>query len=131
MPRHAPRLVFVSLLLGGAALAAACSDGGGTPTRTAPDEPVTEITISSESTDFDIEEFQVPVGEEVTVTYENKDEGVVHNLNVTDVDDAATDLEAGEVTQELTFTIDEPGTYDYVCDAHRAAMKGTITAVEG
>lgn len=134
MPSRAPRSPLPPVVLAGlAGLAAiaACGGGGGTPTATAPDEPVTEITISSQSTDFDIEAFQVPVGEEVTVTYENEHDGVAHNFSVDDVDGASTELERGEVTQEVSFTIDEPGTYTFVCDAHRGAMKGTITAVEG
>ena len=33
----------------------------------------------------------------------------------------------GPVTQELTFTLDEPGEVTYVCDVHPAMMRGTIT----
>jgi plastocyanin len=118
-------LVAVVALLG---LAAAC--GGDDDAVEGPADPVTELTITSTKTAFDIESFKVPVGEEVTITYANEDDGISHNWNLKDVDGGKTDLDRGPSTHKATFTIDEPGEYDYICDVHPALMKGTIEAVQ-
>ncbi len=68
----------------------------------------------------------------VTITFSNKDGGVVHNLHVFDGTDASgtsigeTDLESGPIDQELKLDL-APGTYYFQCDAHPATMKGTLT----
>jgi plastocyanin len=110
-------------------LAAGCGgddDGGSTA---GPEGPVTEITITSPDSSFDIESFEVPVGEEVTLTYDNADDGVAHNIHVDTGSDPepTTELAVGPVTQELTFTLDEAGEFTYLCDAH-PVMRGTVTA---
>ena len=108
-------------------LVAAC--GGDDEVAEGPADPVTELTITSTKTAFDIEHFKVPVGEEITITYANEDDGISHNWALKGVDDAKTDLERGVNTKEVTFTIDEAGEYEYVCEVHPVQMKGTIDAV--
>lgn len=124
--RIVPMTPLVALLL------AACG-GGDDDEAAGPTEPVTAITITSTDLSFDIESFSVPVGEEVTLTYENEHDGVPHNVHVEtgDADEPATEVAEGPVTQELTFTLDEAGEVDYLCDVHPATMRGTITAVDG
>ena len=115
-----------------ALLLAACGGGDDGGTAAAPAEPVTAITITSTDLSFDVESFAVPVGEEVTLTYENEHEGVPHNVHVDtgEADEPTTEVVEGPVTQELTFTLDEAGEVDYLCDVHPATMRGTITAVD-
>ncbi len=109
--------------------ACGASDDGGS--LRAPEGPVTEITITSPDLSFDIEAFEVPVGEPVTITYENAQEGVAHNIRVDTggEDEPVTEVANGVVTQELTFTLDEPGEVAYLCDVH-PQMRGTVTASE-
>ena len=116
-----------------ALLLAACGGGDDSGEAAGPTEPVTAITITSTGLTFDIESFAVPVGEEVTLTYENEHDGVLHNVHVDtgEAEEPATELAEGPVTQELTFTLDEAGEVDYLCDVHPATMEGTITAVDG
>lgn len=118
------------LQLGGATtlavLVGAC--GGDDSSRTGPGETVTEFTIVAQSIKWDIDRIVVPAGREVTATIDNRDRGIPHNLHIKSPGDPKTKLENGLVTQTLRFTIDEPGTYDFVCDAH-ANMTGTIEAV--
>jgi plastocyanin len=109
---------------------AACGDTG-SPDRRATagaEDPVDEFTIVAENMRWDVDRVVVPAGVEVTATIENRDRGVLHNLHIQSPEDSKTELEEGVVTQTLTFTIAEPGEYEYVCDAH-LFMSGTIVAV--
>ena len=126
MSRHrtARRLLVVLALAG---LATAC--GGDDDVAEGPADPVTELTITSPDTSFDIEHFKVPAGEEITITYANEDDGISHNWNLKGVDGAKTELERGSNEQTVSFTIDDPGEYEYVCDVHPVQMKGTVDAV--
>jgi plastocyanin/heme-degrading monooxygenase HmoA len=79
--------------------------------------------------------LSVPAGEETTLTLENV--GVApHNMRVAGADgdyntddDAESDpaLITGGQSGEITFTLDA-GDYDYQCDFHPDAMKGTVRA---
>lgn len=110
--------------------ASACAESSG-GTVTAPAEPVTAITITSPGLSFDIEAFKVPVGQPVELTYDNADDGVLHNIHIdtgTD-DEPQTELVEGPEVRELTFTIADAGEYTYLCDVHAAQMRGTVTVV--
>ena len=124
--RHLVALALVPLL------AASCGgdDDGGDEGRAGPAEPVTELTITSLKTSFDITSFKVPAGEEITITYDNQHRGVSHNIAFKDIDGAETPVDRGPATDEVTFTADEPGEYEYVCIVHPSVMKGTLTVVE-
>lgn len=63
---------------------------------------------------------------ELTIVVDNRDDGVNHNLHLTDAPDGPkTDLEPGPVRQELAVSL-EAGAYEYVCDIH-PNMVGTLT----
>lgn len=119
------------LQLGGAAsaalLLAACGDDDGADQGTG-ESQVTAFTIIAENIQWDRDRVVVPAGREVTATIDNRDRGIPHNLHIKSPGDPKTELENGPVTQTLRFTIDEPGTYDFVCDAH-TNMTGTIEVV--
>lgn len=104
--------------------------GGDDAPAAGPSGPVTELTITSPDLSFDIERFEVPVGQEVTLTYRNEDDGVLHNIRIDSGADPepVTEVVEGPVTQELVFTLDEPGEVPYLCDIHPAQMRGTVTA---
>ncbi|MCH8007532.1 MAG: cupredoxin domain-containing protein [Chloroflexi bacterium] len=89
----------------------------------------TDITVVGKDILFDTDVLLVPAGEEVTITFENLDDNVPHNFHVQAgaEGDFRTEIENGPISQTLTFTIDSPGTYTYVCDVHPATMLGTIT----
>ena len=122
-----------ALRLGGGAVAAlvfaACGDDA-----TAADEkadgsgPVTAFTIVADDMQWDIDRLTVPAAQEITATIENRDAGIPHNLHIKSPGGPKTELENGVVTQTLVFTIDEPGEYEFVCDAH-PNMIGTIVVV--
>ena len=88
----------------------------------------TEITVVGENILFDTDVFVVPAGEEVTITFENLDDGVPHNFHVQGgaAGDFKTEIESGPITQTLTFTLAEAGTYTFVCDVHPTPMRGQL-----
>ena len=104
---------------------AGCGDDA---TAAAPQDPVDQFTIVADNLRWDIDRVVIAAGNEVTVTIENLDRGIPHNFHVRSPDDPKTELEDGIVTQTLRFTIDEPGEYTFVCDAH-LQMTGTIEVV--
>jgi plastocyanin len=56
--------------------------------------------------------------EPLTIRLENRDEGVQHNVHLTDAPgEPSTPLAPGPATQELDVTL-AAGEYEYVCDIH-------------
>lgn len=91
-----------------------------------------EATIVGENTSFDVTTLDAAVGETLTLTFDNRDDGIQHNLHVTGTaaGDAMTEITEGPVTQTLDVTFDEAGDFDYLCDVHPDQMRGTITVAE-
>ena len=104
---------------------AACGDDDES-SDSASSEPVSEITITAPAISFDIDEFTVSSGDEITVTFDNQHDGIPHNISFEDIDGAATELAEGPDIQELTFTAPAPGEYEFQCDAHPPQMRGTM-----
>lgn len=105
------------IVLLAAALALGACGGGGDAT--------TELDLVADDIAFDTSSLSAPSGT-ITITFENEDEGITHNLQVTgDGVDASTEIVEGPVEQTLTFEAG-PGTYDYVCVVHPNEMTGTL-----
>ncbi len=85
------------------------------------------VGIVAEDLAWDTDCLEVPADAPVVIEIDNRDDGVNHNLRVTEAPGAPkTDLEAGPVVQELQLTL-PAGRYEFVCDIH-PTMVGTITA---
>ncbi len=100
---------------------------GAEPTTVA--APATnEITLIAENISFDVTEMTILAGQEVTISYENKDGGVAHNLHIQAgaAGDFSTEIVSGPTRQVLTFNISQPGTYTFICDVHPNEMRGTL-----
>lgn len=131
MARLPRTLVPVVVLI----VAAACGNPEGTPMNLNPGAAPTttaavrEATVVGQNIAFDVTELDTAVGERLSIVFENRDAGVLHNLHVTDTatDDAMTEIEVGVVTQTLEVTFDRPGRAEYFCDVHPQQMRGTIT----
>ncbi|MEM8531283.1 MAG: plastocyanin/azurin family copper-binding protein [Chloroflexota bacterium] len=148
------RFGFFSVLVTVLFVLAACGGGNGGDTGSVS----TDHTIQSDEGAFAFqqESIAVPVGEEVSVTFENVS-GVQHNLVLVRGGDdvaatvntdgnavgapsylpedqaniiAATSMLDGGGNETITFTIDEPGEYKYICTypGHYPSMVGTLTA---
>ena len=147
------RFGFFSVLVTALFVLAACGGNGGDTGGVS-----TEHTIQSSEGGFAFEQtgVTVPVGEEVTITFENVST-LQHNLvlvrggddvaNTVNTDGnavgapsylpedqaniiAATSMLDGGGNETITFTIDEPGEYQYICTypGHYPSMVGTLTA---
>jgi plastocyanin len=89
---------------------------------TAQDEPSDEQTeVAMVDISFDPTDMAVPVG--ATVVWTNED-ALEHT---TTADDGTWDSGVVAPGESFDFTLDEPGTYTYLCEIHPTVMQGTIT----
>ena len=127
MPSRSLRTVVAVSVLALAGLAGCGGGGGDDPgasagCRTAQDG---RVEVVAKGVAWDTDCLEAPAGA-LTIVVDNRDDGVSHNLHLTDAPDGPkTDLEAGPVTQELDVSLDV-GAYEYVCDIH-PNMVGTLT----
>jgi plastocyanin len=84
---------------------------------------------------FNASELRAVPNEPLQITFNNEDDGVQHNWAlfaseeaVAEGEDpiAATELDAGPVTQTLDFGPLTDGEYYYQCDAHPGTMYGNL-----
>jgi plastocyanin len=76
---------------------------------------------------FDPKDITVKAGETITFT---NDEAVAHDVHKTSgpgKDFASGPTGGMQEGDTFKLTLDQPGTYDYVCDVHAPGMAGTIT----
>lgn len=89
-------------------------------------------TITAEDTAFDTDRLTVPTGEPLNITFVNNDEDVPHNLSISGPGgfSAKTEIFRGSEAESetLSFTLEAPGSYTFVCDVHPDQMQGTIVA---
>ncbi len=77
-------------------------------------------------------ELTAPAGQPFTITFDNQDAAVPHNVAIHAAEDfsdqaiAATAIEPGPVTQTLEVPALDPGTYYFRCDVHPTTMTGRI-----
>jgi plastocyanin len=89
------------------------------------------LELAAVSSVFDVTELEAPAGP-ITIEFDNRDAGIVHNVAVYPGDDAsedpigATELEPGPIQQELQLDL-SAGAYFYQCDAHPSTMSGSLT----
>jgi plastocyanin len=82
------------------------------------------VNIAAENIQFDTSTITVPAGAEVTMVFDNQDDGIPHNVAVYDSPLRTEQIFVGEVITgpaETTYTFtapSEPGTYYFQCDVH-------------
>jgi plastocyanin len=95
------------------------------------------VAIATSGTTFAQTELTFPAGSEVTIEFQNQDQGVQHNFVLFDGPDAsAPQLFSGEIitgpaSTEYTFRAPPPGTYFFYCAVHPTTMTGTAIVEEG
>ena len=109
-------------------------------------------TITIKASDFDYKEITLPPGVEFTMTLDNQDDSVAHNIIFYQGDIAAldqpvlegcisgceddgtavrTELATGIIQHTFTFTTPPPGSYAFWCDVHPDTMIGMLVIEEG
>ncbi|HEX6492973.1 MAG TPA: cupredoxin domain-containing protein [Candidatus Dormibacteraeota bacterium] len=95
----------------------------------------TTVKLTAKDTMFDVNCIAVPAGQAITVTFDNEDGGIPHNLAIyakdPNEDPNAKTLFKGElVTGVTTMTYNVPaltaGTYHFHCDVHPQQMFGAF-----
>lgn len=88
-----------------------------------------KVTVVTKQFDFS-PDCIVSTGSSLTVTYENEEKGVPHNIDLTGATLASGSskikLKPGVNTQSTTYVGLKPGKYTYICDIHRS-MVGHLT----
>lgn len=98
---------------------AACSPSG------------TSLTISAKNIKFSKNCLAAPAGKAFTISFDNEDSGVPHNIDIYTNSSATKSLFKGAiVTGPKTVTYNVPalsaGTYYFRCDIHPTQMSGTF-----
>ena len=97
--------------------------------------PSATLKITAQGTAWDTEKLVGIVGQELTLTYENKDAGIPHNIHIFKNKDATGDAVVqpepapGPETLTLKFGPLDAGDYYYQCDIHPGQMSGTLSVV--
>jgi plastocyanin len=105
-------------------------DEDGSPTGGAGDGESIELELTAENTTYDETELTAPAGADVTLIFDNDDEGIPHNFSLYETPESEDPLFEGPLTTgieqvryEFTAPAD-PGTYHYHCDIHPTQMDG-------
>jgi plastocyanin len=88
------------------------------------------ITVIAKSVAFNTKEIDLPAGQAVTLTFDNQDAGIPHNIAIyTDSSKTKTLFQGaqfpGVASQAYAIPALDPGTYYFQCDVHNA-MNGTV-----
>lgn len=82
------------------------------------------VAVMAEGYSFSTETITVPAGSEVTIEFDNRDDGVPHNVAVYTDSSASEAIFVGDIVTgpgqaTYTFTAPEsPGNYFFRCDIH-------------
>ena len=88
------------------------------------------ITVTASGMAFDTSTITVSAGAHITITFQNNDSGIPHNIAFYTSTAATTIIYQGARTTgvaTVTYTFDAPttpGTYFFRCDVHPATMMG-------
>jgi plastocyanin len=106
---------------GGAGATGATDGGGGAG----------ELTVVAQNIAFDTSTIQLPADTPVTITFDNRDAGVQHNIAIYTDDTLAEELFNGEIfpgpdTRDYEIPALPPGEYYFLCVVHPTQMTGTV-----
>lgn len=88
------------------------------------------LTVTAKSLAFDTKEIDLPAGQPTTITFDNQDAGVPHNIAIYTDDSLSKVLFKGEQfpgidSREYEIPALEPGTYFFHCEVH-TTMNGSV-----
>jgi plastocyanin len=129
--------ISLGALYGGAQLVkqekVSAEDGGGAAAGGGAVGPgPVSVTIVAKNITFDLSTLTANAGQDFTVTLDNEDAGVLHNIAFYTDQSLSQPIYVSELTtgpeqQENTFTAPSaPGTYYFHCDVHPDTMNGAF-----
>ncbi len=88
------------------------------------------LTVTAKSLAFDTKEIDLPAGQATTLTFDNQDAGIPHNIAIYTDDTASKALFQGEQfpgvdSRDYAIPALDPGTYYFRCDVHNT-MNGSV-----
>ena len=97
--------------------------------------PAGPVITASDSTAFSPNSIDLPAGQPATITFDNEDPGVTHNLDVFSDKDYTSEVNktpdvVGVGSGQVALQALKPGTYYFRCDFHPTTMQGTITVTK-
>jgi plastocyanin len=89
------------------------------------------VTVTAQNLAFNPTTISLPAGQASTITFDNQDSGIPHNIDIfTDTTYTTSlfkgDLVTGVASQDYNVPALDPGTYAFRCDVH-TNMTGTLT----
>ena len=93
------------------------------------------LTVVAKNLAFDKRSLTASAGGQVTISFDNQDAGVSHNVAVYKSKSSTSqpiatgargNLIAGPAKEDITFTAPPPGNYYFQCDAHPDQMNGSF-----
>jgi plastocyanin len=112
--------------------------GGGEPPPTSGAPPPSSgppstggASVTAQGLQFTPTEISLPASQASTITFDNQDSGVQHNIDIFSDSGYTTsvwkgDLVTGVATVDYDVPALDPGTYYFRCDVH-TTMTGTVT----
>ena len=106
--------------------------GGADGTRGAASNLDTSLEISAEGNKFNKDKLTAPANTRITVAFENKDDGVLHNVSFYRSEQARDPIHVGEFfagvgSRTYEFQTPAPGSYFLRCDVHPDTMNATFS----
>jgi Copper binding proteins, plastocyanin/azurin family. len=94
------------------------------------------LTVAAKSLAFDTKEIDIPAGQPTTITFDNQDAGVLHNIAIYNDASASKILFQGEQfpgvdSREYQIPALDPGTYYFRCDVHNTMNGSVVVGVPG
>jgi plastocyanin len=89
-----------------------------------------DLQISAQGIQFSTKELQAPAGKAFSITFQNDDSGISHNVDILDANNTSIFKGAvfpGVASQTYQVPAIKTGTYSFVCDVHPNLMTGTLT----
>ncbi len=94
------------------------------------------LTVTAKGLAFDTDEIDLPAGQPTTITFDNQDAGIPHNIAIYNDESLSETLFQGEQfpgidSQEYPIPPLEPGTYYFHCDVHTTMSGSVVVAGPG
>jgi plastocyanin len=88
------------------------------------------IQLSAQGIQYSTKQLHAPAGKAFTITFQNNDSGISHNVDVHDANNTSIFKGAvfpGVASQTYQVPALKAGTYGFNCDVHPNIMTGTLT----